>query len=111
MHAKSRQAYCCSARSSPKVQCVQRPRSPREKVLQVGKGEIEAEPAIGRLEIGGVFRCTCSEKLEILRGSHFLHSQAVPSSESRLSTRAYLESIGNGNLGGAHVLTRRVSAV
>jgi hypothetical protein len=60
---------------------VQRPWGLRQKILQVGKGEIEAQSALGRLEVGGVLRCAGLEPFEVVIGigigigGHFLHAQ------------------------------------
>src|SRR5882724_3241875 len=74
MKAKSRQAHRDGAGTAPKIQSVQRPCGLREKVQQVGKGEIEAQPALGRLEVSGVLRCAGLEPFEVVIGDHFLHA-------------------------------------
>src|SRR6266853_457857 len=74
MKAKSRQAHREGAGTGPKIQSVQRSCGLRQKVLQVGKGEIEAQPALGRLEVGGILRCAGLEPFEVVIGGHFLHA-------------------------------------
>src|SRR5437879_4683417 len=74
MKAKSRQAHRDRAGTAPKIQSVQRPCGLRQNVLQVGKGEIEAQSALGRLEIAGVLRCAGPEPFEVVIGGHFRHA-------------------------------------
>jgi hypothetical protein len=73
MEAKSRQAHRDGASTATKIQSVQRPCGLRQKILQVGKGEIEAQSALGRLEVGGVLRCAGLEAFEVGVGGRFLH--------------------------------------
>src|SRR5437016_2684700 len=74
MKAKSRQAHRDGAGTAPKIQSLQRPCGLRQKVMQVGKGEIEAQSALGRLEVAGVLRCAGPEPFEVVIGGHFLHA-------------------------------------
>src|SRR5438132_6757717 len=74
MKAKPCQAKGNGTGTAPKIQSVQRPCGLREKVLQVGKGEVEAQLALGRLEVGGVLRCAGPEPFEVVIGGHFLHA-------------------------------------
>ncbi len=74
MKTKSRQAHRDGAGTAPKIQSAQRPCGLRQKVLQVGKGEIEAQSALGRLEVGGILRCAGLEPFAVVIGGHFLHA-------------------------------------
>src|SRR6266478_6204459 len=74
MKAKSRQAHRDGAGTAPEIQSVQRPYGLRQKVLQVGKGEIEAQSAFGRFEVGGIPRGAGPEPFEVVIGGHFLHA-------------------------------------
>src|SRR5690349_4278045 len=92
---KSRQAHRDGAGTAPEIQSVQRPCGLREKVLQVGKGEIEAQPALGRLEVGGILRCAGPEAFEVGIGSHFLHTplmRVAPDASARSAGLAQFES-------------------
>ncbi len=86
MKAKSRQAHRDGAGTAPKIESVQRPCGLREKVLQVGKGEIEAQSALGRLEVGGVLRCAGPEPFEVVIGGHFLHAPLRRSRPDRVAS-------------------------
>src|SRR5439155_20110946 len=85
MKAKSRQAHRDGAGTAPKIQSLQRPCGLRQKVLQVGKGEIEAQSALGRVEIAGVLRCAGPEPFEVVIGGHFLHATRVRSRPVRVA--------------------------
>src|SRR5205085_12331505 len=65
---KLRQAHRDRAGTAPNIQSAQRLCVPLEKVLQVGKREIEAQSALGRLEVGGVFGCAGLEPFEVVVG-------------------------------------------
>src|SRR6266568_4689891 len=74
MKAKPCQAHGNGTGTAPKIQSVQRPCGLREKVLQVGKGEIEAQSALGRIEVSGILLCAGPEPFEVVIGGHFLHA-------------------------------------
>ena len=64
LKTKSRQTHRDSAGTAPNIQSEQRPCRLREKILQIGQGEVEAQSALGRLEVGGVLRCASPEPFE-----------------------------------------------
>src|SRR5437667_4070638 len=74
MKAKPGQAHGNGTGTAPKIQSVQRPCGLREKVLQVGKCEIEAQSALGRIEVSGILLCAGPEPFEVVIGGHFLHA-------------------------------------
>src|SRR5580765_2026812 len=73
MKAKSRQAHPDGASTAPKIQRAQRPWTLRQKLPQVGKGEIEAQSPLGRLKVGGILRCAGLEAFEVSVGGYFIH--------------------------------------
>ena len=73
MNPKSRQTHRNGAGTTPDVQGAQRPCALRQKLLQVGKREIDAQPAFGGLEIGGVSRCAGLEAFVLGVAGHGVH--------------------------------------
>ena len=97
MKTKSRQPHPESAGTAPKIQSVQRLCGLRQKFLQVGKGEIEAQPALGRLEVGAYCAAPSRKRSKSALAVVFFmcHSREVAPIESLVSTRAYTEKIRN----------------
>src|SRR5580698_10713578 len=92
MKAKLRQTQRHSAGPAPYIQSAQRPSALRQKLLQVGKREIEAQSAFGRLEVGGVFVRAAQEAFGVETGVHLLHApfaRAVANSEAAKYSSVY----------------------
>src|SRR5258708_4937306 len=74
MMAESRQAKRQGAGPAPNIQRMQRPCGLWQKLLQVGKGEIQAQPSFGSLEVGGILRSAGLEPFDVVIGGHFFRA-------------------------------------
>src|SRR5215831_15699738 len=77
--AKPREAQRNRAGTAPEIKRVRRLSDSRQRLLQVGKRQIDAQPALGRLEIGGVLICLALEAFDLGIGAHLLHTSLTRS--------------------------------
>jgi hypothetical protein len=71
MNAKSRQANGCRSRAATEIECAQRLFGlSGKKIVQVGEGQVRAQPSPGRFEVGSVFVRAALEALAARAGGY-----------------------------------------
>src|SRR5579863_3607014 len=70
MDPKSCQAHCRHPGAAPNIQSAQRSCGLRQKLLQVRKREVEAQPAFWRVEVGGILLRAALKTFVIGLGGH-----------------------------------------
>jgi hypothetical protein len=71
MNAKSRQANGCRSRATTEIQCAQRLFGLLgKKIVQVGEGQVRAQPSPGRFEVVSVFARAALEAFAAGTGGH-----------------------------------------